>query len=130
MKFDLTIVGFGVIGTESLHKLSQSIKKDKNFKIAIIEKDLNKIPGGIAYNQIDSKYGYFNNPLRLSNTEFIRWIKNRKNINKLILFIQNNKNYNLNTWLINNKLLNLSVKKFDEIYFPRLTYSFFFTRKN
>ena len=102
MKFDLTIVGFGVIGTESLHKLSQSIKKDKNFKIAIIEKDLNKIPGGIAYNQIDSKYGYFNNPLRLSNTEFIRWIKNRKNINKLILFIQNYKNYNLNTWLINN----------------------------
>ena len=43
------------------------------------EKNLNNIPGGIAYSKISSKFGYFNNPLRLSHPSFINWIKIDKN---------------------------------------------------
>ena len=130
IKFDLTIIGFGVIGTESLFKISQKINKKRIFKIAIIEKDTKKIPGGIAYNKFDSKFGFFNNPLRLSNPEFIIWIKKKSNINKLLSFIDNNNDYNLKTWLIENKdFANRKLTKFNEIYFPRLVYSFFLEDK-
>ena len=47
MLFDLTIVGFGVIGVETLHGIKKNLleKKQKNrkkIKIAIIEKNLNQ----------------------------------------------------------------------------------------
>ena len=130
MNFDVTIIGFGVIGMESLFKLTQKLNKKRVFKIAIIEKDIKKVPGGVAYNKLDSKFGFFNNPLRLSSPEFIKWIKKEKNIDKLLKFINDNKDYNLDKWLINNKdFINKKINKFSEIYFPRLTYSFFLEEK-
>ncbi len=82
MLFDFTIIGFGVIGVETLHavkkKLFKSKSKKKKIRIAIIEKNLKNVPGGVAYSQLNSKFGYFNNPLRLSHPEFIRWFNLKK----------------------------------------------------
>ena len=54
MLFDLAIIGFGVIGVEALYGIKQSLIKrkiKKIIKIAVIEKDLNNIPGGVAYSK-------------------------------------------------------------------------------
>ena len=77
MNFNIIILGFGVIGTESLFEIVKKYKK-KNINIAVIEKNINNIPGGIAYSKLNSKYGFFNNPLRISNKEFIGWVKRKK----------------------------------------------------
>ncbi len=82
MNFDIAIIGFGVIGTESLYKITSGLNLKKKIKIAIIEKDISHIPGGVAYSKNKSKYGFFNNPLRLSNGEFKRWIKKKKILKK------------------------------------------------
>tara|TARA_B110001450_G_scaffold176879_1_gene165202 strand:+ start:736 stop:2289 length:1554 start_codon:yes stop_codon:yes gene_type:complete len=130
MIFDIAIIGFGVIGTESLYKIAKNLNKSATIKIAIIERDISKIPGGIAYNKENSKFGFFNNPLRLSSIEFIRWIKKKQNINKLCTFIKENKDFNLEGWLLKNKNFEKkNIQKFDEIYLPRLTYSFFLEEK-
>ncbi len=129
MKSKLTIVGFGVIGVESLYTLVKKIDKKKRIKISIIEKKLHNIPGGVAYSKKNSKFGFFNNPLRLSHPSFISWVKNKKNIFKLTNFIRKNKSYHLNDWLKDNYSNLLQKKKFDEIYFPRLTYSFYLQDK-
>ena len=105
-------------------------KNKKKLKIAILDRNINNIPGGIAYSKVQSKFGFFNNPLRLSNPEFIKWIKKRKNIIKIKKFITNNKNFNLTNWLNKNKVFDeIKVNKINEIYLPRLTYSFFLEEK-
>ncbi len=130
MIFDIVIIGFGVIGTETLFQISKNLKKKQKVKIAIIEKDINNIPGGVAYSKKNSRFGFFNNPLRLAPPEFINWIKKEENIKKLIEFIKKNRNYRLNNWLfINKNFINRNIRKFDEIYFPRLTYSLFLEDK-
>ena len=84
MIFDLTIIGCGVIGVETLYAIRKTLltnKQIKKIKIAIIERNLDNIPGGVAYSVKNSKYGFFNNPLRLSHPEFIKWfnlLKNKK----------------------------------------------------
>ena len=65
----IIISGLGVIGTEILDQLVKKNKKDK-FKISIIEKNFLNFPGGIAYSENKSRYGFFNNPLRLSSKDF------------------------------------------------------------
>ena len=83
MKFDISIIGYGVIGVESLFELTDKIKKTK-LNIAIIDKDLNNIPGGVAYSKTKSKFGFFNNPLRLSHPSFKKWLRDKKNIVRII----------------------------------------------
>lgn len=124
--FDIAILGFGVVGAQSLNALIKfkPKKKIKKINIAIIEKDLSNIPGGVAYSKIKSKFGFFNNPLRLSDKEFINWAKKKNNIKKLEKFIKNNKNYNLCDWLKKNKK-NFTNKNISEVYFPRLFYSIY-----
>ena len=133
MLFDITIIGFGVIGVETLYGIQKILlkKKSKNkIKIAIIEKNLKNIPGGVAYSQENSKFGYFNNPLRLSHPNFIEWFKIDDNKNRLINFSENNLKYNLATWLNNNKeILNKKFVDYKEIYLPRLIYSFYLRDK-
>ena len=99
MNSKLTIVGFGVIGVESLYALVKKINKNKRIKISVIEKNLYNIPGGTAYSKKSSKFGFFNNPLRLSHQSFIKWVKNKKNILRLVNFIRKNPSYNLDYWL-------------------------------
>ena len=106
MLFDLTIIGFGVIGVETLHGLKKILIKKKNkkkIKIAVIEKKLSNIPGGVAYSKKNSKFGYFNNPLRLSHPEFIKWFNLKKNKEKIIQFSKKNPNYNLSDWANKNE---------------------------
>ncbi len=133
MLFDLTIIGFGVIGVETLHGIKKALIKKKNKKkirIAVIEKDLNNVPGGVAYSTKKSKFGYFNNPLRLSHKDFIKWFKKKKNKNSIINFSKTNKSYNLETWVRNNELkLSQNFDEYKEIYLPRLIYSFFLKEK-
>tara|TARA_B100001741_G_scaffold236622_1_gene197580 strand:+ start:1514 stop:3052 length:1539 start_codon:yes stop_codon:yes gene_type:complete len=131
MDFNIIILGFGVIGSESLFELIRGLKsKNKNINIAIIEKNIDNIPGGVAYSKLNSKHGFFNNPLRLSNLDFIKWIKRKQNIEKLIRFIKINQSYDLNNWLCKNlDFKQKRIKKFSEIYFPRLLYSFFLEDK-
>ncbi len=55
-------------------------------------------------------------------------LNKKKNIEKIINFIKNNKHYNLNSWLSNN--IDFKKKKIlSEIYLPRLIYSFFLEEK-
>ncbi len=125
MNFDVVIIGFGVIGTETLYYLSKKLKRSDNkiSKIAIIEKKSDNIPGGVAYSIENSKYGFFNNPLRLSHPEFISWIGKRENIMKLIKFVKENPEFMLSNWLRKN--YNKLLKNNKEVYFPRLIYAFF-----
>ena len=120
MKYDLAIIGFGVIGVESLHKITEKINKSKQFNIAVIEKDLKNIPGGVAYSKLNSKFGFFNNPLRLSHPSFKSWINNKENIYKIINFINKNPSFRLKNWLsINNKNL-LKIRFLEKFTFQDL----------
>ncbi len=123
------ISGFGVIGTEVLHEL---IKKNKNNKlqISIVEKDYSNIPGGVAYSNSKSKYGFFNNPLRLSNEEFKKWVKKESNQKKLISYFRENKELKLDKWLNKNLLKESNkFKNLRELYLPRSSYSIFLRDK-
>ena len=130
MKCNILLIGFGVIGTEALSKIVKDYNGKKILNITIIDKNTNNIPGGIAYSKSNSKFGFFNNPLRLSNPEFIKWIKTKRNIIKIKNFILKNKDFNLVSWLNKNKdFNNIKINKLNEIYLPRLTYSFFLEEK-
>ena len=133
MLFDFAIIGFGVIGVETLYGIQKILLKNpkKNkIKIAIIEKNLKNVPGGVAYSRENSKFGYFNNPLRLSHPDFIKWFNLIDNKKILIDFSKNNLNYNLNDWLKNNEpILKKKFRDYKEIYLPRLIYSFYLNDK-
>ena len=135
MLFDFTIIGFGVIGVETLHGIKKNLlkkkqKDKKKIKIAIIEKNLNNIPGGVAYSQESSKFGFFNNPLRLSHPEFIKWFNLLQNKKRIINFALANPSYNLNIWAKKNTfILDRRYNEYKEIYLPRLIYSFYLRDK-
>tara|TARA_B100000787_G_scaffold52758_1_gene38127 strand:+ start:7736 stop:9286 length:1551 start_codon:yes stop_codon:yes gene_type:complete len=135
MLFDFTIIGFGVIGVQTLlgikNFLLKKKKKSKNkIRIAIVEKNLKNIPGGVAYSQINSKFGYFNNPLRLSHPEFIKWFNLKDNRERLIDFSNNKPSYNLNSWIKKNEsILKKNYQNYKEIYLPRFIYSFYLKDK-
>ena len=135
MLFDFTIIGFGVIGVEMLHGIKKHLlkkkqKNNKKIRIAIIERNLKNIPGGVAYSQENSKFGYFNNPLRLSHPEFIKWFNLTENKTKIIDFSKNNPSYNLKIWAKKNEyILKKKYDDYKEIYLPRLIYSFYLKEK-
>ncbi len=91
---------------------------------------MKNIPGGVAYSKVNSKFGYFNNPLRLSHPEFINWFNKKESKEKIINFSKNCPSYNLSYWLKKNQyLLNKKYKDYKEIYLPRLIYSFYLKEK-
>ena len=125
----LIISGFGVIGTEVFHQIIKK-NKFKKLHISVIEKKFSNFPGGVAYSKLNSRYGFFNNPLRLSNNEFKNWVKKIPNQRKLIKYFRDNKNLKLDKWLKKNVKKNtyefLNLK---EIYLPRSAYSIFLEEK-
>ena len=135
MLFDFTIIGFGVIGAETLHGIRKNLLKrnprnKRKIRIALIEKNIKNIPGGVAYSQENSKFGYFNNPLRLSHPEFIKWFNLKENKKRIIDFSKMNPSYNLNNWLVKNEsIIKEKYKNYKEIYLPRLIYSFYLKDK-
>ena len=125
--YDLAIVGFGVIGTEALYKLKKLASNKKNQR-SYYRKDLKNIPGGVAYSLDKSKYGFFNNPLRLSHHDFIIWINKKKNLEKCCKLIDETSPQFLIEW--KNKIFkNFSTKNFLETYFPRYFYSIYLKEK-
>ena len=125
----LIISGFGVIGTEVFHQIVKR-NKFKKLHICIIEKNFSNFPGGVAYSKLNSRYGFFNNPLRLSNIEFKNWVKKIPNQRKLIKYFRDNKNLKLDKWLKKNvKKNNYKFLNLKEIYLPRSAYSFFLEEK-
>ena len=76
MQSNLTLIGFGVIGVESLHALVKKINK-KKFKIIVIEKDIRNIPGGVAYSKkIQNLVSLIIQCL--SHPSFISWLNKKK----------------------------------------------------
>ena len=129
MNENLIISGLGVIGTEALHGIVKR-NKSKKLKIFIIEKDYSNFPGGVAYSTSKSKYGFFNNPLRLSNEEFKDWVKNVSNQKRLIHYFRENKDLKLKKWLEKNVAKNnYKFKNLRELYLPRSAYSVFLRDK-
>ena len=82
MIFDYIAIGSGVAGLSSIENLLISLKKNtkkilnKNISLALIDREPKNIPGGVGYSFNTAKYGYFNNPLRLSPKDFIYTVKN------------------------------------------------------
>ncbi len=128
MSNHIVILGFGVIGTEALYHLLRK-KLKKKLLISIVEKDFSNIPGGVAYSKIKSKYGFFNNPLRLSNSDFIKWIKKKNDKKKIFDFATNQSSFDLSNWVKNNLNKDLKIKDLNEIYLPRFFYSIFLKEK-
>ncbi len=131
MQTNIAIIGFGVIGTEILSKICERYnnKYNRKLNIVIVEKNLKNIPGGEAYSEYQSKFGFFNNPLRISNLEFVKWLKEKENIKKLCN-IASSKKYNLKDWLkLNDFFCKKKINKFDELYVPRFFYSIFLQEK-
>ena len=68
MKFDVIFIGGGFGSSRGLSNLLLKLRKKKykkNINIGVIDADLNNTPGGVAYDEILSKHGFFNNPCRL-----------------------------------------------------------------
>ena len=67
MNFFHVSIGGGITGIETVISIINQIKKNlkkkhtKKITLAIIEKNPENIPGGIAYGFERSKFGYFNN---------------------------------------------------------------------
>ncbi len=126
---DILIAGFGVIGTEVLYQVVKKIDKRK-LNISIMEKDYSNFPGGVAYSKSNSKHGFFNNPLRLSNDEFQNWVKKIENQKKLIEYFRSNEDLNLKNWLDKNVLGKFNkFKNINELYLPRSAYAMFLEEK-
>ena len=80
MLFDHIALGGGVVGFNTTKNLIDCLIKNKkfkqkNYKFAIVDQKIDNIFGGVAYNSVLSAYGYFNNPIRLSPNNFVKFIK-------------------------------------------------------
>ena len=109
-------VGGGITGLETIistfsnieKKLKKSKKKCaklryKKFIFAKVDKKPENIPGGVAYGYQNSKYGYFNNPIRLSPPSFVKWIMKKKNKNALIQYLDLHGGLTGKDWIRKNK---------------------------
>jgi len=129
MLFDHISIGGGVIGFNSTEKIINQIIDNKNlqnrnFNFAIIDKKINNIEGGIAYNPKLARYGYFNNPIRLSPISFVKYIKNKKFKQELLKYLNNQSGYVDRIWKKKyfKTLDNIQNNKFEELYLPRASY--------
>ncbi len=125
-------IGGGITGIETVISIINRIKnnlKKKKFKkitLAVIEKNPENIPGGVAYGFKRSTFGYFNNPLRLSPKKFTDWVLKSKNKKKLINYLENHGGYTGKEWIKKNLKIFLSHKNknLKELYIPRIMMNF------
>jgi hypothetical protein len=99
--------------------------------LAIIEKNHENIPGGVAYGFYNSQYGFFNNPIRLSPKNFTKWTKQKKNKKKIIEYLNKYGGYTGKKWIrFNNKAFSKNnSKNFQELYLPRVSANFWMESK-
>ena len=129
MVYDHISIGGGVIGINTTINLLKKFLKSKlrkKIKLCVVDKHLSNIPGGIAYGKKTSTHGYFNNPLRLSHLELQKYFRNVKNFEKLKDYLNiYGSNYDIKKF---NKNLNIlktkNKKKINELYLPRVAFSF------
>jgi len=128
MKFSHVAIGGGITGVETTIKIVQDIRNKykndelrKKLSIAIIDKSPENIPGGVAYGFKMSKYGYFNNPIRLSPKVFKDWILSTKSKKKIISYLKTNGGHTGQNWIKKNKkkLFSKDKKNLEELYVPR-----------
>ena len=116
MYFSHISIGGGITGLETIistfAKIKKELQKSQNAKkrirpkkitFAIIDKNPENIPGGVAYGFSLSRYGYFNNPIRLSPTQFTTWLLYGKNKKKLESYLKRYGGYTGKEWLKKNK---------------------------
>ena len=134
-------IGGGVTGIETIisafdniQKKLKKIKKKPKFKkitFAVIDKNPENIPGGVAYGVPTARYGYFNNPIRLSPIKFSSWLTKKENKKKIIKYLMNHGGYSGKDWIEKNKknLLSSKTKKFRELYIPRVIFNLWMEEK-
>ena len=133
-----TSIGGGVTGTETIisaiNNIEKILKKTnktkplKNQKVffAIIDKNFKNVPGGVAYSESNARYGFFNNPIRLSPKEFTNWLLKVQNKKLVINYLKKSGGFSGKIWLKANEKIFLSNKKkeIDELYMPRASLDF------
>ena len=139
MYFSHISIGGGITGLETIisafNKIQKELKKSrkkynkfkhKKFTFAIIDKNPENIPGGVAYGFEISQYGYFNNPIRLSPTQFSSWLLKRNNKERLINYLKVYGGYTGQEWIKKNKkiLFSNKINKLKELYVPRAIFNF------
>ena len=127
MNFSHICIGGGITGIETTIKLVENFYKQyknnklKKLSIAIVDKNPGNIPGGVAYGFKSSKFGYFNNPIRLSPKSFQDWLTIKKNKLKIIKYLNQNGGDTGKKWIKKNKkkLFSNNKKEQEELYVPR-----------
>ena len=130
--FDLSFIGSGVGSSEVIFNLIKSISLEKNslkkkaYNILLIDRHKENIGGGIPYTKEFCKYGYFNNPCRLSPKKFVNWSLSKKNMNKIFDYLEEEGGISGKNWVKKNSILkkNLNRKNLSEIYLPRAALGF------
>ena len=130
-------LGGGITGIETVISIVDNINKKKNnFKqkkiiLAIIDKDPENIPGGVAYGFNKSLFGYFNNPVRLSPRKFTLWALKNTNKLKLINYLNIYGGHTGKEWIKKNHkiLFSTKKKKIEELYLPRVLMNYWMQEK-
>ncbi len=108
MRFSHVSIGGGITGVETIistfNNIKKRIKRNKRIKkkkiiFAIIDKDPENIPGGVAYGFKKSQFGYFNNPIRLTPNDFTKWLTKKENKKKIIEYLNLYGGYTGKEWI-------------------------------
>ena len=128
MKFSHISIGAGITGIETILALTKEVDRRKKkispkFLLGIIDKNPENISGGVGYGFKISKYGFFNNPIRLSPKPFRKWLSDKKIKEKIIHYLKIHGGLTGNHWIKKNKdkLFSKNIKEFNELYIPRAT---------
>ena len=135
MHFSHISIGGGITGLETIisafTNIQRQLKKPKKIIFAIIDKNPENIPGGVAYGFKISQFGYFNNPIRLSPVQFTKWLIKKENKKKIISYLKIHGGYTGKDWI--NKNMNIlyssKIKQINELYIPRAIANFWMEQR-
>ena len=135
MRFSHISIGGGITGLETIistfTNIQRKLKKSKKIIFAIIDKNPENIPGGVAYGFKISQFGYFNNPIRLSPVQFTKWLIKKENKKKIISYLKIHGGYTGKDWIKKNIniLYSSKIKQINELYIPRAIANFWMEQR-
>ena len=135
MHFSHISIGGGITGLETIisafTNIQRKLKKPKKITFAIIDKNPENIPGGVAYGFKISQFGYFNNPIRLSPAQFTKWLIKKENKKKIISYLKIHGGYTGKDWIKKNIniLYSSKIKQINELYIPRTIANFWMEQR-
>ncbi len=135
MHFSHISIGGGITGLETIistfTNIQRKLKKSKKIIFAIIDKNPENIPGGVAYGFKISQFGYFNNPIRLSPVQFTKWLIKKENKKKIISYLKIHGGYTGKDWIKKNIniLYSSKIKQINELYIPRTIANFWMEQR-